>query len=81
VEEITTVGSSFSSFFLAASSGFPVAAVDDDDAGVEMPGLTAWASVETEVLTTDELAAVVDGGLVALPGWPAAGNMTLGDVT
>jgi len=56
---------------LADSTSFPPAAAADDDddddddvTGVEVAGLTAGAGVDADVLTTDDVLAVVDGGLV-----------------
>jgi len=61
---------------LAESTGFPpaaaaaaaAAAADDDDdddvTGVEVAGLRACTGVDADVLTTDDVLAVVDGGLV-----------------
>ena len=90
--EVTAAGSSFSSFFLAESTGFPpaaaaaAAAADDDDddeddvTGVEVAGLTACTGVDADVLTTDDVLAVADGGFVtdvgALPCSDTNNNTT-----
>ena len=80
--DTTAAGSSFSSFFLADSCNFTAAADEDvDDTGVEVAGLTACEGVETDVLTTDEDADVVDDGaftacVAALPCCDDAANNT-----
>ena len=58
--DITAATSSLSNFFFADSTVFPAAAAADDgdeDASVEVAGLTSWAGVEVDVLTMEVLAA------------------------